>query len=180
MERLLLDTIFSGRLVLVYGEAATGKTHLAYHIYRLLLEKGRPASLIVTEPGSIVFLEYLGEKNYLQSRTMDELVEHVVREAASGKHVVVDSINWHYREMPGPEYARMLSLTSAIIDSVGGLATAQVALDGRPSGAHLISPWSGMIVRTSKDQEGLYRIEILRPFKRIGLFRIRRGNIEWI
>ena len=167
-----------GNPLLIFGEAATGKTHLAYYFCRKLEEKGG-CSFIAVEPGTTLFLRRIGgEFDYAAS--IDELARIAVREAAESNFIVIDSINWLYRDEPGIKSARYISLVSALLYEVGGVAVAQVSGEERlPSGHKFLTPWYRGIARTSREKD-LFKLELIRPFKRVFAFKIRDGSVEWI
>ena len=180
LPRPLREALESGGLLLIYGPAATGKTHLSYTIYKAFSESGR-AVFIATEPGTLVFLRHIGEQKYIHARTMDELVHAATEQAVQGRTLVVDSINWHYRENPSPDYARMLSYLASLIGSTRGAATAQVAGEGLPSGAPFIVPWATAIIRTRRVRSGVFEAAILKPFRKVMLFEPGEGGtVKWL
>ncbi len=103
-----------------------------------------------------------------------------VKHAAAGNSLVVDSINWLYRDSPGVENGRYLSLVSALLWEKGGVAVAQVSgEEALPSGHRFLTPWYRGIARTSRVKD-LFKLELIRPFKRTFAFRIRGGSVEWV
>jgi len=165
--------------VLVYGPYATGKTHLAYDAYIFAEKLGYNPVIIATEPGTRTFLRDL-KVNYTSVLTMDGLAEEATRAVLEGRYPIVDSINWIYREKPGPENGRILAYISALLGRSGGLATAQVSgSEDEASGAPYIIPWTYAIGRTSREK-GLYLLEFKTPVKKVLGFKIRGKQIEWL
>lgn len=173
--RLVEEKVF----ILVYGPYATGKTHLAYEVYNIALELGYNPVIIATEPGTKAFLRGV-EAVRTTVLTMDELVEATTRIVLEGRYPVIDSINWFYRERPGPEYGRLLAYISALLRGKGGFATAQVSgVEEEASGSPYILPWSHAHGRTLREK-GLYLLEFETPVKKVLGFRIRGKRVEWV
>ena len=177
--RALLEALEAPGALVIYGPAATGKTHLAYFLYKLLSRAGK-SRIIATEPGTTAFLEHIGEA-YTPAMTIDELAKILTESVLSGERPVVDSLNWHYRERPGPDAARMLAYSSSILAAARGVAVLQVSGEGRPSGEPFIAPWAGAVVETGKVRPGVFRALLLRPERRVMLFRVGPGGaVEWL
>jgi len=165
-------------LFLVYGPAATGKTHLAYHAYAIAGSRGLNPVFIATEPGTITFLEHMGI-DYIVARSMDEVSRLAAEAAFQGSYIIVDSINWHYREAPGLDAARHLAFTSAMIASSGGFATAQVSMEeSRPSGEPYIVHWAHALGGTAR-RDGVFELRLVRPIEKILVFRLEGGRVVW-
>lgn len=180
LPKPLREAIRIGGLLLVYGPAATGKTHLSYTIYKDISRTSK-AVFIATEPGTLVFLRHIGESGYIHAKTMDELVYTATKQAVEGATIIIDSINWHYRENPSPGYSRMLSYLASLVGSTGGVATAQVAGEGLPSGAPYIVPWATAVIETRRLRTGVFEATLLKPFKKVMLFEPGQGGIvRWL
>ena len=163
----------------MYGEAATGKTHIAYEIYKYAASQGLNPVFIATEPGTATFLSAVGGE-FIRVLSLDELARQTTYHAAMERYIVVDSINWHYRETPGPDGGRMLAYISALLREAGGFVTAQVSgEDGEPSGAPYITPWASAVGVTRRG-DGIFLVELLKPVKRLLGFRIRGTSLEWL
>jgi len=175
LRGFLRDRLF----ILVYGEAGTGKTRLAYAYYREALASGAQARLIATEPGTVAFLESLGE-DYVWAGSLDAMVEEATAAALNNMLVVVDSVNYYYRGEEWPQGARLLAYSSAILREAGGLATAQVTGSGdAPSGARYMIPWAHVVARTRRSRDS-FILEVERPVERILAFRVKGADIEWL
>ena len=181
LQPIFERVLASRKLILIYGPAATGKTHLAYYLYRLMKQKGHRSILIATEPGTITFLVNIGEDDYLRALTIDELATIATKAALQGYMLFIDSVNWHYRENPTMESARILAYTVSLASRVGGLVIAQVSgEDARPSGARFITPWAHMVVETSKIGENLFQASVKRPISRLAIFKVRGARVQWL
>ncbi len=165
--------------VLVYGPAATGKTRLALEFYWEAARLGYEPVLVATEPGTVTVAEEVGVP-YTPVLTLDELVRVLAEEAAKGRYLIVDSVNFHYRGGAWPENARLLALSSSLVYEVGGFATAQVSGEGRPSGEPYIMPWARVAARTRRGPGGLFIVEVLRPVERTLAFRLEAGRVRWL
>jgi hypothetical protein len=143
-------------------------------------ELRRPTIILATEPGTLTYLRYKGEKDFLFVETLDRLVEKVTYYTLKGYTPVIDSINWHYRESPTLQSSTMLSYISAVLHESGGIVTAQITVGDLPSGHPYIIPWAHFIIETSKIEENLFKVLIKKPIKRIALFRLEEGMIRWL
>lgn len=176
---LFYKYIIEKSFFLVYGPYATGKTHLAYEAYLVAEMYGYKPIIIATEPGTASFLSGL-DVDSVRVLTMDELAREATKAVVNGRYTVIDSINWLYRENPGPEHGRLLAYVSALLGSKGGFATAQVAGgDDEASGFPYMFPWSRVIARTRRET-GLYLLEFMRPLRRILGFEIRGKRVKWL
>ena len=180
MRALIERWIRERRHVLIYGEAATGKTHLAYQFFLEAARAGLEPVMLATEPGTITFLSHIGAP-YEPVMTMDSLASSVTEHALKGRYIIVDSLNWHYRENPGIEGARLLGYIASVLHETGGLSTAQVSADAQwPSGAPYIMPYAHVVARTSRGRRG-FLLSLLKPVRRTGMFRLTsRGGVEWV
>ncbi len=180
MRRLIERWITEKKHVLVYGEAATGKTHLAYEFFLLARRYGLDPLVIASEPGTRAFMDYVGAE-HVPVLTLDSLAVEVTRAVLARRYVIVDSINWHYRENPSVQAASIMAYAASLLYQAGGFSTAQVAGDGDlPSGAPYILPYAHVVASTFRGRNG-FTLSVLKPLRRIGLFRVgRRGVVEWI
>ncbi|MCE4628550.1 MAG: hypothetical protein F7C34_05345 [Desulfurococcales archaeon] len=157
--------------ILIYGPAATGKTHLAHAFFMHAEEAGLRPIIVATEPGTITYVEHVGSLDHVTARTLDEMAKIVAEESLRGRLPIIDSINWHYRESPGLGSARSLAFTASLLYSHGGVSTAQVAGEGRlPSGAPFILPYAGLLAETRR-REGRFELIIIRPVRRTAVFQ---------
>ncbi len=164
---------------LVYGPYASGKTHLAIEAYRIASSLGYNPVIIATEPGTSSIARLI-RIPFIEALNMDELLSKVTLEVAKGRYPVIDSINWHYRENPGPVFGRYMAYISALLLESGGFATAQVSGElGEASGSPYLLPWASSLARTRREGDA-YILIFERPLRRILGFRIRRYSIEWI
>ncbi|MCE4601337.1 MAG: ATP-binding protein [Desulfurococcales archaeon] len=176
---LISRSVGRKKLFLVYGESATGKTHMAYEIYNYAASQGLNPVFIATEPGTATFLSAVGGE-FIRVLSLDELARQITYHASMKRYIVVDSVNWHYREAPGPSGGRILAYISALLREAGGFATAQVSGgEGGPSGAPYIMPWAGTVGVTRRG-DGIFLVELLKPVKRLLGFRIRGTSLEWL
>ena len=157
--------------VLIYGPAATGKTHLAHAFFIHAENEGLHPIIVATEPGTITYLEHVGDLDYKTARTIDEMARIAAEESLQGRYVIIDSINWHYRENPILGSARSLAFTASLLYAHGGMSTAQVAGSGRlPSGAPFLLPYAGLIGETRRG-DGRFELIIIRPVRRTAIFQ---------
>ena len=176
---LISQNIRNKTYFLIYGEAATGKTHIAYEVYLYARSIGLNPVMLATEPGTITFLEAVGE-DFTEILNLDELAKQVTYYAGLKRYIIIDSINWHYRESPGPRHGKFVAYISAILREKGGFATAQVSgKDLEPSGAPYLIPWVNALGLTKREGD-IYLIELQKPIKKLYGFRIRGTRLEWL
>ncbi|OYT49136.1 MAG: hypothetical protein B6U85_00240 [Desulfurococcales archaeon ex4484_42] len=195
-----------GKIILVFGEAGTGKTNLVlYMLSRLSLTYPKLRYFYISTEGSIF-------KHLISRYSLDESKNTLFTEVVNSEHllnvllnifmrygedigaIVVDSINNFYRdEVLYDKKANVILNTSlsilAYISSVRGscvLLTAQVRQ--RPndeldiSGAQILMFWADMVIRLSREDK--HRVaEIIWPEELRGLkslFTISYEGVKFV
>ncbi|MEM1927920.1 MAG: hypothetical protein QXS85_04215 [Acidilobaceae archaeon] len=173
----------SRRFVFIYGVSGSGKTRLALHVARLASESGLSVLLVETEPvKSIVSRLYEGEIRSVSS--FDELARVVAQAALSNRYLVVDSVNSLYLDEPPLARRRTLAFIASMLKKTGGLAVGQARLreDGgiTSPGLELISVYADVIAQSQKVGENKFKLEVLKPERRVMLFRVLEADVEWL
>ena len=198
IDRILKDN----NSLLVYGEAATGKTSLLLHIVKTISIKGLNALFISTE-GSLyqarVSLEPENYSNVLFTEIygLDELLEYVLLYIPllhKIRYVVIDSINALYRLSSWEEgsiekFGLINALLKEFVNKRNGLlfASAQVrAVDDSSeviaSGMSILEYWFDIIIQLRREN-GKRVLKIIKPRgyeKELIEFKITSKGIEWI
>ena len=188
--------------LLVYGEAATGKTSLLLHIVKTISMNGLNALFISTE-GSLyqarVSLEPENYSNVLFTEIygLDELLEYVLLYIPllhKIRYVVIDSINALYRLSSWEEgsiekFGLINALLKEFVNKRNGLlfASAQVrAVDDSSeviaSGMSILEYWFDIIIQLRREN-GKRVLKIIKPRgyeKELIEFKITSKGIEWI
>jgi len=198
IDRILKDN----NSLLVYGEAATGKTSLLLHIVKTISINGLNALFISTE-GSLyqarVSLEPENYSNVLFTEIygLDELLEYVLLYIPllhKIRYVVIDSINALYRLSSWEEgsiekFGLINALLKEFVNKRNGLlfASAQVrAVDDSSeviaSGMSILEYWFDIIIQLRREN-GKRVLKIIKPRgyeKELIEFKITSKGIEWI
>ncbi len=180
--------IDEGKFIVVYGPYGTGKTHLAYEAARYLLSEKASVVVLATEVGTATYARSVATcvptKVVL---TSDELVRYVVKLAAEGSYIIVDSINWLFRSEPDSLGGKELSFIASVMRQVGGLATGQVTdVDSgnfEMAMGRWVLPWADVIARTERitcKRGPCSTLTFIKPYTRTLIFGIRREGVEWI
>ena len=188
--------------LLVYGEAATGKTSLLLHIVKTISMNGLNALFISTE-GSLyqarVSLEPENYSNVLFTEIygLDELLEYVLLYVPllhKIRYIVIDSINALYRLSSWEEgsiekFGLINALLKEFVNKRNGLlfASAQVrAVDDSSeviaSGMSILEYWFDIIILLRREN-GKRVLKIIKPRgyeKELIEFKITSKGIEWI
>ena len=188
--------------LLVYGEAATGKTSLLLHIVKTISLNGLNALFISTE-GSLyqarVSLEPENYSNVLFTEIygLDELLEYVLLYVPllhKIRYIVIDSINALYRLSSWEEgsiekFGLINALLKEFVNKRNGLlfASAQVrAVDDSSevvaSGMSILEYWFDIIIQLRREN-GKRVLKIIKPRgyeRELIEFKITSKGIEWI
>ena len=188
--------------LLVYGEAATGKTSLLLHIVKTISMNGLNALFISTE-GSLyqarVSLEPENYSNVLFTEIygLDELLEYVLLYVPllhKIRYIVIDSINALYRLSSWEEgsiekFGLINALLKEFVNKRNGLlfASAQVrAVDDSSeviaSGMSILEYWFDIIIQLRRES-GKRILKIIKPKgyeRELIEFKITSKGIEWI
>ncbi len=188
--------------LLVYGEAATGKTSLLLHIVKTISMNGLNALFISTE-GSLyqarVSLEPENYSNVLFTEIygLDELLEYVLLYVPllhKIRYIVIDSINALYRLSSWEEgsiekFGLINALLKEFVNKRNGLlfASAQVrAVDDSSeviaSGMSILEYWFDIIIQLRREN-GKRVLKIIKPRgyeRELIEFKITSKGIEWI
>ena len=188
--------------LLVYGEAATGKTSLLLHIVKTISLNGLNALFISTE-GSLyqarVSLEPENYSNVLFTEIygLDELLEYVLLYVPllhKIRYIVIDSINALYRLSSWEEgsiekFGLINALLKEFVNKRNGLlfASAQVrAVDDSSeviaSGMSILDYWFDIIIQLRREN-GKRVLKIIKPRgyeRELIEFKITSKGIEWI
>lgn len=188
--------------LLVYGEAATGKTSLLLHIVKTISMNGLNALFISTE-GSLyqarVSLEPENYSNVLFTEIygLDELLEYVLLYVPllhKIRYIVIDSINALYRLSSWEEgsiekFGLINALLKEFVNKRNGLlfASAQVrAVDDSSeviaSGMSILEYWFDIIILLRREN-GKRVLKIIKPRgyeRELIEFKITSKGIEWI
>ena len=198
IDRILKDN----NSLLVYGEAATGKTSLLLHIVKTISINGLNALFISTE-GSLyqakVSLEPENYSNVLFTEIygLDELLEYVLLYVPllhKIRYIVIDSINALYRLSSWEEgsiekFGLINALLKEFVNKRNGLlfASAQVrAVDDSSevvaSGMSILEYWFDIIIQLRREN-GKRVLKIIKPRgyeRELIEFKITSKGIEWI
>jgi len=198
IDRILKDN----NSLLVYGEAATGKTSLLLHIVKTISINGLNALFISTE-GSLyqarVSLEPENYSNVLFTEIygLDELLEYVLLYIPllhKIRYIGIDSINALYRLSSWEEgsiekFGLINALLKEFVNKRNGLlfASAQVrAVDDSSeviaSGMSILEYWFDIIIQLRREN-GKRVLKIIKPRgyeKELIEFKITSKGIEWI
>lgn len=179
---LLREHITGRSPILVFGQAATGKTHLAVDMALCAGIMGMRPLIHAVENSTRVYLAHHDPGiPYTTPDTMDQLVEEATRASLEGMYQVVDTINTYYRSSPGMRLGSMMSYIMALLRETGGVAVAQVAGSGlEASGIQYLAPWARLVLRLNRGPGGVFLVEVLKPKRRIYAFRVHGGRITWI
>ncbi|RLG82631.1 MAG: AAA family ATPase [Thermoprotei archaeon] len=188
--------------LLVYGEAATGKTSLLLHIVKTISMNGLNALFISTE-GSLyqarVSLEPENYSNVLFTEiySLDELLEYILLYVPllhKLRYIVIDSINALYRLSSWEEgsiekFGLINALLKKLVNKRNGLlfASAQVrAVDDSSeviaSGMSILEYWFDIIIQLRREN-GRRVLKIIKPRgyeRELIEFKITSKGIEWI
>ena len=188
--------------LLVYGEAATGKTSLLLHIVKTISINGLNALFISTE-GSLyqarVSLEPENYSNVLFTEiySLDELLEYILLYVPllhKLRYIVIDSINALYRLSSWEEgsiekFGLINALLKKLVNKRNGLlfASAQVrAVDDSSeviaSGMSILEYWFDIIIQLRREN-GRRVLKIIKPRgyeRELIEFKITSKGIEWI
>ncbi len=198
IDRLLRDN----NSLLVYGEAATGKTSLLLHIAKTLSMNGLNALFISTEGSLYQARVSLEPENYsniifTEIYSLDELLECVLSYIPllhKIKYILIDSINALYRLSSWEEgsiekFGLINALLKDFVNKRNGLlfASAQVrAVDDSneviASGMTILEYWFDIIVQLRREN-GKRVLKIIKPKgyeRELIEFKISSKRIEWI
>lgn len=198
VDKLLKDN----NSLLVYGEAATGKTSLLLHIVKSLSMNGLKTLFISTEGSLYQARISLEPENYLNAIFVevygfDELLKHIliyIPLLSEVRYVVIDSINALYRLSSWEEgsiekFGLINALLRKYAEERNGLviASAQVrAVDESSeviaSGMSILEYWFDIILQLRREN-GKRVLKIVKPRgyeKELIEFNITNTGIEWI
>ncbi len=179
---LLRGYIESRASILIFGVAASGKTHLAVDIALCARILGMNPMIHAVENSTRVYLAHHDPGlPYTAPDTMDQLLEEATRASLRGLYQVVDTVNTHYRSSPDMRTGSMMAYIMALLRETGGVAVAQVAGSGmEASGIQYLAPWASLVLRLGRGRDGVFLVEVLKPKRRYYAFRVHGGRIEWI
>lgn len=188
LPKELSELIDNDRFVVVYGPFGTGKTRLAFEVARHFMSKGHEVRLLATEPGTLSYARNVVTcVPYITILTADQLVSEVVRAAAEGTKIIVDSINWPFRSLQGEYPLRLLSFVSAIMRQAGGFAVGQVAeVEGgefEMSLGRWVLPWADAIAYTNRimcKRGPCVALTFIKPFISTLIFELKKEGVEWV
>ncbi|RLG87557.1 MAG: hypothetical protein DRO39_00190 [Thermoprotei archaeon] len=185
------------QLVLVYGEAASGKTNLCLALLKLFSRCLGPAVYISTEgsayadrvtelgieEGHAYFAEAISAEHLLDLLTL------ILVEGPVPMLLVVDSVNRFYRMGAGTfENLRLFLSTLALLRKISEeydacvVVTAQVregAEDIEPSGFKYLLQWVDGVARLSTVSASVKELVVERPGKARKRFIITRSGLIW-
>jgi len=188
--------------LLVYGEAATGKTSLLLHIVKTISMNGLDALFISTEGSLYQARVSLEPENYsnvlfMEIYGLDELLEYVLLYVPllhKIRCIVIDSINALYRLSSWEEgsiekFGLINALLKEFVNKRNGLlfASAQVrAVDDSSeviaSGMSILEYWFDIIIQLRREN-GKRVLKIIKPKgyeRELIEFKITSKGIEWI
>ncbi|MEM0340715.1 MAG: hypothetical protein QXN05_05940 [Acidilobaceae archaeon] len=178
----LEQLVAARRFAFVYGPFGTGKTRLAVHVAKLALGIGLNPLFVETEAvGTAVSRLYEGA--FKIATSFDEMVHTIALAALSKRYLVVDSINSFYLSEPPSIRKRALTFVAATLKRTGGFAVGQVReKEGvlTSPGLNLVSSYADVIARTEKIDRDRFKLEVLKPERKLMLFRVSRGDVEWL
>lgn len=175
--------IRDGLLQVIYGPAATGKTHLALTFAEIAARVHGKSCIIASEPGTALLLREAPPKGGVlaaYATTPEELLSFTLRCTVRGAYTVIDTIN-AFCDPTDVESYRYVSMTSALLRSSrrGGAAFAQVRGEPYyPACWKAIIPWAEVVGETSRDG-GRFVLRILKPIEALVTFRLTEGRAVW-
>lgn len=188
--------------LLVYGEAATGKTSLLLHIVKNISMKGLNALFIGTEGSLYQARVSVEPENYsnvlfIEIYSLNELLEYALLYIPllhKIEYIAIDSINAPYRLSSWEEgsiekFGLVNALLKEFIINKGGLlfASAQVravndSSEVVASGMSILEYWFDIIIELRREN-GKRILKIIKPkgYEKESIeFRITEKGIEWI
>ncbi len=179
---LIAGIVRSRSLTYIYGPPGTGKTRIGVHVFRLARSLGLNPIFIATEAGSIMIIDSL-EGGARVARTADELAKIAGEALLKSSYVVVDTINSYYRGDPDMYSRRLLAATLAFMRVTGGLALGQVSeFSGilTSPGIRIVEKYARVVGYTSRVENGKFMLKIVKPWEKILLFKVEKGDIRWL
>lgn len=180
---LVESWIRDGLLQVIYGPAATGKTHLALTFAEIAASIHGESCIIASEPGTALLLREAPPKGGVlaaYATTPEELLLYTLKCTVKGAYTVIDTINAFCDPMDPGSY-RYISMTSALLRSSrrGGAAFAQVRGEPYyPACWKALIPWAGVVGETSR-YGGRFVLRILKPIEALMAFKLSGGRAVW-
>ena len=182
-QAIIETWIREGLLQVIYGPAATGKTHLALTFAEIAASIHGKSCIIASEPGTALLLREAPPKGGVlaaYATTPEELLSYTLKCVIRGAYTVIDTINAFCDPADVKSY-RYISMVSALLRSSrrGGAVFAQVRGEPYyPACWKAIIPWAGAVGETSRDGSR-FVLRILKPIEALVTFRLTEGRAAW-
>ena len=185
------------KTILIYGEAASGKTNLVLSIFHRTPPCCSPLVYISTEGSSyqdrVLQLNMPEDRFFLEALSTEHLLDVLLTMLLHGvapKLLVIDSINSFYRVSVQSfedlrHFLSLLAVLALIREYLGSwiIMTAQVHETDEgvePSGFKYIIPWVDVVCRTRTLEHSLKELRVLSPTNAVFVFDITEKGINWI
>jgi energy-coupling factor transporter ATP-binding protein EcfA2 len=183
---LIKSWIRGGRFIFIYGEAGTGKSHIALNFLKIASQElgNSKVCLIATEIGTLALLRSYPPKRHVKvlfAPAPEFLLNGFLECLLNKKYIIVDTINSLYEG--DKRVLKIIGLISSLsrLSSSGVLALGQVreSEEMYPAAWQAILPWAEIIGRTAREKDK-YLVILEKPRRGVLAFKIKDGEIEWL
>ncbi|MGC9210336.1 MAG: hypothetical protein ACP5FT_03635 [Acidilobus sp.] len=181
----LRDFVERRLYLVIYGPPATGKTRVAYELARYAISVGMDVVVLATEPGTLAYARNVVTcVPTVPILSIDELVETLVKAGSRGSFIVVDSINWPFRGYVTPSNLVRLSMISALLRRLGGVAVGQVTeYEGYEMAlGRWVIPWAHVIARSERlrCRRPVSSLSLVKPLGRTYEYELTGEGVRWL